>query len=56
MPASMALHVQQRMGRISPSEVIKPADDGTYPLPEDQMAWQIEFFRNLVNKGAEDDV
>lgn len=56
MPASMALHVQQRMGRTSPYEVIKPADDGTYPLPEDQMAWQIEFFRNLVNKGAEDDV
>lgn len=53
MAAPMSVHVQQRMGRIAPSDVIKQGEAGEYTLPEDQMAWQIEFFRNLVNKGGD---
>ncbi len=52
MPIKMAVRIQQRMGRISPSEVIKPNEDGDYPMSEDELNFQIEFFTDLCNKGT----
>ena len=49
LPVNMAVQVQQRMDRLSPSEVIVP--EGTdYPLTDDEMEWQLEFFRDLAAK------
>ncbi len=52
MPIEMAVRIQQRMGRIAPSEVIKPNEDGNYPMSEDELNFQIEFFTDLCNKGT----
>ena len=51
LPAKIATQLQQRMGRIAPSEVIKAEGDG-YPLKDDEMTWQLEFFADLCSKGA----
>ena len=51
LPAKMAVQLQQRMGRIAPSEIVAPEGDD-YPLVEDEMNWQIEFFTDLCNKGT----
>ena len=51
LPGKMATHLQQRMGRIAPSEVIKATGDA-YPIKNDEMTWQIEFFTDLCSKGA----
>ncbi len=52
MPIKMAVQIQQRMGRIAPSEVIKPNEDNDYPMSEDELNFQIEFFTDLCNKGT----
>ncbi|NQU61677.1 MAG: DUF2336 domain-containing protein [Rhodospirillales bacterium] len=52
MPAKMAVQMQQRMGRLAPSEVVMPENDDDYPLSEDDMNWQVEFFTDLCAKGA----
>ena len=51
LPAKMAVQLQQRMGRIAPSEIIAPEGDN-YSLTEDELNWQIEFFTDLCNKGT----
>jgi uncharacterized protein (DUF2336 family) len=51
LPGKLATLLQQRMGRIAPSEVIKATGDA-YPMKDDEMAWQIEFFNDLCSKGA----
>ena len=45
---SMKLSVlmQQRMARIAPTEVLKPAEGNDFPLDDEDMNWQLEFFRN----------
>lgn len=47
LPMKLAFHLQQRVARIMPTEVISPNKDDAYPLSEDEMTWQIEFFSNL---------
>ena len=47
MPAKMAVQIQQRMGRIVPSEVITPDDGGEYPLCNEDLNFQLEFFTDL---------
>lgn len=51
LPGKMGMLIQQRMGRIAPSEVVK-ADGDAYPMKDDEMTWQIEFFTDLCAKGA----
>ena len=48
----MGVQMQQRMGRIAPSEVLMPADDDDYPLSDDELRWQLEFYTDLCTKGA----
>lgn len=48
LPMKLAFHMQQRIARIKPSEVIPPQTGEGYPLGEDEMTWQIEFFSDLT--------
>ena len=48
----MGVQMQQRMGRIAPSEVLMPGDDDDFPLSDDDLQWQLEFFTDLCTKGA----
>ncbi|MCH8236976.1 MAG: DUF2336 domain-containing protein [Proteobacteria bacterium] len=48
----MGVQMQQRMGRIAPSEVLMPADDDDFPLSDDELRWQLEFYTDLCTKGA----
>ncbi len=50
MPASMVTMVQQQMGRIAPSEIIEPEDDSTFPMSQDDIDWNIEFFSNMAER------
>lgn len=50
MPASIIVMIQQQMGRISPSEVIEPNDDKTFPMSRDDIDWHIEFFSNMADR------
>ncbi|MBO6519114.1 MAG: DUF2336 domain-containing protein [Rhodospirillales bacterium] len=50
MPASMVIMVQQQMGRIAPSEIIEPEDDTTFPMSQDDIDWNIEFFSNMAER------
>ena len=40
----LAVAIQQRMARIPPAEVLGPVKGANYPLGEDEMRWQLEFF------------
>ncbi len=40
----LAVAIQQRMARIPPAEVLAPVKGANYPLSEDEMRWQLEFF------------
>ena len=51
LPGRIATQLQQRMGRIAPSDVVKAMGDA-YPLKDDEMDWQIEFFVDLCSKGG----
>lgn len=48
----MAVLMQERIGRIPPIEVLGPKSDGSFPLSEDEMKWQLEFFGDLASKGT----
>jgi uncharacterized protein (DUF2336 family) len=51
LPAKMATQIQQRMGRIAPSDVVM-ADGEDYPLSDDDLQFQIDFFIDLSAKGV----
>ena len=38
-----ALAVQATLGQLAPGEIMGPAQQGKYPLSDDEMAWQIEL-------------
>lgn len=44
LPMSVAVQLQQRLARISPGDVLTAGDQPGYPLSDDEMSWQIEFF------------
>ena len=50
MPMKTAVLVQQRLAGVSPAEVIKPIFGDNYPLGDDEMRWQIEFYADLAAK------
>ncbi len=49
LPFSLALPMQQRMGRVPPEEVLGDSDKVSFPLNEDEMNWQLEFFADRRN-------
>jgi len=50
LPVKMAVQVQQRMGRIAPTDVITSENAHEYPISEEEMEWQLEFFRGMTTK------
>ena len=44
LPMTMAVKVQLTLGCIQPNRVIHPGGDGGYPLPRQDMEWQLMFF------------
>lgn len=49
LQARLLLTVQQRMGRIPPGDVLQPKGNA-FPLTEEEMNWQIEFFADLAGR------
>ncbi len=49
LPMNLALLLQQRMGRVPPEEVLGDQDKTAFPLNEDEMEWQLEFFTGHGN-------
>jgi len=50
MPASIIVMVQQQMGRIAPSQIIEPEDDSTFPMSDEDIDWNIEFFSKMADR------
>ncbi len=50
LPMSVAVLAQQKLARIAPSDVIRPVLGDEFPMGEDEMSWQIEFYVNLAAK------
>jgi uncharacterized protein (DUF2336 family) len=48
LSAEMGEQVQKRMGRVAPGELLKATESGGYPLSEQDLAWQLEFFSDLM--------
>ncbi len=48
LSAEMAVQVQKRMGRVAPGEILEMKESGDYPLSEQDMSWQLEFFSDLM--------
>ena len=44
----LAVQLQLRMDGIAPNQVLHPRTGTDYPLSEDEMTWQLEFFAGLV--------
>jgi uncharacterized protein (DUF2336 family) len=40
-----AVKIQAKMGRISPSKTVKSGPKSEFPLSENEMEWQLEFFK-----------
>lgn len=43
----LATQIQLRLGGIPPQQVLHPRGGTDYPLNEDEMTWQLEFFESL---------
>ena len=43
---AQAVQFQLRLGRIAPSKVLRPRNNGGFPLATDEMDWQLEFFES----------
>lgn len=50
LPMKLAFFLQQRVARIVPGEVISPKNKNDYPMNEDEMNWQLQFFSDLSEK------
>ena len=44
MPMSFAVKLQLTAARIAPGGVLRPGPNDSYPLPDADLAWQLEFF------------
>lgn len=46
-PMRFANQLQLRMGGIAPAQALTPRNGTDYPLPTEEMEWQLDFFRSL---------
>jgi uncharacterized protein (DUF2336 family) len=44
----LATQLQMRLAGISPKEALKPSSGARYPLTEEDMEWQLDFFRGML--------
>jgi uncharacterized protein (DUF2336 family) len=43
----VATQLQMRMGGISPEQALRPGKDGSFPLSDTEMGWQLSMFQNM---------
>ena len=48
IPESALSQLQVSLCRVSPNEIVKSKTPGKYPMTEEEMAWQLEFFHQLA--------
>jgi uncharacterized protein (DUF2336 family) len=44
LPMSMAVQFQEKFARIKPEHLLAPSEGNGYPLSDEEMQWQIDFF------------
>jgi len=50
LPMRFATRVQTALARVPPPQILKPTINGEYPLSEESMTWQIDFFQDMMNE------
>jgi hypothetical protein len=48
----LATQIQFQLGAIMPKKALYARDDGGFPLSEEEMRWQLEFFESLMQQEA----
>ena len=48
LPADLAVKIQVKLGHVPPSQTLNPRNGDQYPLSEDDMNWQLEFFTGMT--------
>ncbi|WP_033069499.1 DUF2336 domain-containing protein [Thalassospira australica] len=51
LPADLAVKIQVKLGHVPPSQTLNPRNGNQYPLSEDDMNWQLEFFTGMTTNG-----
>lgn len=52
LPADLAVKIQVKLGHVPPSQTLNPRGGNQYPLSEDDMNWQLEFFTGMATSGV----
>ena len=47
-----AVKVQIQLGQIPPSQALQPRGGGAYPMSEEAMRWQLDFFGVIASQAA----
>jgi uncharacterized protein (DUF2336 family) len=50
LPMRFAARAQTALARVPPLQVLKPTAGGEYPLSEEAMNWQLDFFMDMVTE------
>jgi uncharacterized protein (DUF2336 family) len=48
----LATQIQFQLGAIMPKKALYARDDGGFPLSEEEMRWQLEFFESMMQQEA----
>ncbi|MCC9622641.1 DUF2336 domain-containing protein [Thalassospira sp. MA62] len=51
LPADLAVKIQVKLGHVPPSQTLSPRKGNLYPLSEEDMNWQLEFFTGMATTG-----
>ncbi|OSQ38909.1 DUF2336 domain-containing protein [Thalassospira mesophila] len=51
LPADLAVKIQIKLGHVPPGQALNPRSGNNYPLSEDDMRWQLEFFTGMATVG-----
>jgi uncharacterized protein (DUF2336 family) len=51
LPADLAVKIQVKLGHVPPGQTLNPRSGNQYPLSEDDMLWQLEFFTGMATVG-----
>ena len=52
LPADLAVKIQVKLGHVPPGQALNPRSGNSYPLSEDDMLWQLEFFTGMATVGV----
>jgi len=50
LPMSVAIQLQQRVGRVPPDKILQGGEAETYPLSDEEMDFQIKYFTERMKK------